>query len=117
MYKSKLTLMLVIDNIFKGGEVWMKVMGGGACDIQKWCGIVNDGDKCKTIFDGSRECGPSNIGNCFKFDDWKLWKAFTQQLYLSQVAKYKILPQKNLNITYLNNFSFYINIKSEFEII
>jgi hypothetical protein len=47
----------------------MKVMGGGACDIQKWCGIVNDGDKCKTIFDGSRECGPSNIGNCFKFDD------------------------------------------------
>jgi hypothetical protein len=52
----------------------------------------------KHLFDGSRGCGPSNIGNCFKFDDWKLWrKTFKQQLYLSQVAKF--CHKKTLNIT------------------
>jgi hypothetical protein len=48
----------------------MKVMGGGGHVTSKnGVELLMMVTNAKQLLDGSRECGPSNIGICFKFDD------------------------------------------------
>jgi hypothetical protein len=43
--------------------------GRGACGTKNGVELLLMVTNAKHLFDGSRGCGPSNIGNCFKFDD------------------------------------------------
>lgn len=46
------------------GDGW-----GGHATSQNGVELLMMVTNAKHLFDGSRGCGPSNIGNCFKFDD------------------------------------------------